>query len=59
MVFTVAPATTRSVGGMVSVIWGNCLTLSSRAAACSNLDFFWWANLYNAFGFTGRLNPHT
>ena len=48
-----------AVAGMVSDIWGNSLTLSSGALACSNLDFVWWQNLYNAFGFTGHLNPHT
>jgi hypothetical protein len=60
VVFTVASATTRDAAGMVS--YGNgCTYLSAtnHTRQCTEMDFVWYTNLYNDFGFTGRLNPHT
>jgi hypothetical protein len=60
VVFTVASATTRDAAGMVS--YGNgCTYLSAtnHTLQCTEMDFVWYTNLYNDFGFTGRLNPHS
>lgn len=66
VVFTVASSTTRSVGGMVDYETSNSTTGCFYVSAtdhnleCPDMYFVWWGDgLYNAFGFTGRLNPHT
>ena len=53
--------TTRLAAGMVSYGWGggNPVSPTNPLIEYYHLGFVWWQNLYNAFGFTGRLNPHT